>query len=104
MCNENDHSICEKSLVNLNFILNGLDNDKKPYKIDYQLVMISYSLWKGNNLDEFCHRQALSYFLFNPQNDSAVAREALYIEIREFLLKFVSYRTQIFLPFLDKFF
>ena len=77
LCEENGHSICEKSLISLNLILNGLDNEKKPYKIDYQNVMMSYSLWKGTCLDEFCHKQALSYFLFNPQNDSAVAREAL---------------------------
>ena len=73
------------SLINLNLILNGLEFDKKPYQIDYQVLLMSYSSWKGNNLDEFCHKQTLSYFLFNPQNDSAVAREALFIEIREFL-------------------
>jgi hypothetical protein len=80
-----DNKLCKDSLINLNLILNGLANDKKPYQIDYNTLLMSYSLWKGTNLDEFCHKQALSYFLFNPKNDSAVAREALYIEIREFL-------------------
>ncbi|WP_350290911.1 hypothetical protein [uncultured Croceitalea sp.] len=80
-----DNKLCEDSLINLNLILNGLANDKKPYQIDYHTLLLSYSLWKGTDLDEFCHKQALSYFLFNPKNDSAVAREALYIEIREFL-------------------
>lgn len=81
---EEDDKLSQDSLINLNLILNGLANDKKPYQIDYNTLLMSYSLWKGKNLDEFCHKQALSYFLFNPQNDSAVAREALYIEIREF--------------------
>ncbi|GMN09322.1 hypothetical protein MTsPCn9_02220 [Croceitalea sp. MTPC9] len=84
LCKEDD-CLCENALITLNLILNGLNSDKKPYKIDYHMLMMSYSLWKGDNLDEFCHKQALSYFLFNPINDSAVAREALYIEIREFL-------------------
>lgn len=76
---------CKDSLINLNLILNGLNNDKKPYQIDYQMLLMSYSLWKGSNLDEFCYKEVLSYFLFNPKNDSEVAREALFIEIREFL-------------------
>ena len=79
-----DKPPCKDSLINLNLILNGLDNDKKPYQIDYQMLLMSYSLWKGTDLEEFCFKQALSYFLFNPQNDSAVAREALFIAIREF--------------------
>lgn len=82
---EEDSLLCENSLINLNLILNGLADDKKPYQIDYHTLLMSYSLWKGNNLDEFCHKQTLSYFLFNSKYDSAVAREAFYIEIREFL-------------------
>jgi len=83
---EEDEKLCKDSLINLNLILNGLANDQKPYQINYNTLLMSYSLWKGKDLDEFCHKQALSYFLFNPQNDSAVAREALFIEIREFLI------------------
>jgi len=76
---EEDEKLCKDSLINLNLILNGLANDQKPYQINYNTLLMSYSLWKGKDLDEFCHKQALSYFLFNPQNDSAVAREALFI-------------------------
>jgi len=80
-----DKAPSKDSLINLNLILNGLENDKKPYQINYQLLLMSYSSWKGTNLDDFCHKEASSYFLFNPENDSAVAREALFFEIREFL-------------------
>lgn len=74
------------SLINLNLVLSGLPSDKKPYHINYQMLLMSYAFWKGDDLDEFCYKQALSYFLFHPRNDSAVAREALFIEIREFFL------------------
>ncbi len=85
---EENTKVCKDSLITLNLILNGLASEKKPYQINYHTLLMSYSLWQGTDLDDFCHKQALSYFLFNPQNDSEVAREALFIEIREFLAGF----------------
>lgn len=74
------------SIFMLNLYLNGFDKEDKPYKIDYNTLLMSYHMWKGKDLDEFCQSQTLSYFLLNPNNDSAEAREAFCIEIREFLL------------------
>ena len=74
------------SLIKLNLYLNCSDNALKPYQIDYNVLLLSYQMWKGESLEEFCEKQTLSYFLFNPQNDSAEAREAMYMDIREFLM------------------
>ncbi|WP_435622841.1 hypothetical protein [Flagellimonas sp.] len=73
------------SIFRLNLYLNGLGDAYKPYKIDYHTVLTSYYLWGGKNLEEFCQDQTVSYFLMNPMNDSPEAREALSLEIREFL-------------------
>jgi len=75
----------EYSLFKVNLILNAYGENRKPYTIDYHTLMMSYYLWGGSNLEEFCHKQALSYFLLNPLYDSAEAREAFSLEIREFL-------------------
>ncbi|UJH67866.1 hypothetical protein [Allomuricauda sp. SCSIO 65647] len=75
----------EQSVFWLNMYLNGFQEAKKPYRIDYNTLLMSYHLWKGDDLDEFCFDQANSYFLFNPEYDSRAAREALFLEIREFL-------------------
>lgn len=74
------------SLIKLNLYLNSSDQSVKPYQIDYNVLLLSYSMWEGKSLEEFCEKQTLSYFLFNPQNDSAEAREAMYMDIREFLM------------------
>ncbi len=74
------------SLIKLNLYLNSSDQSFKPYQIDYNILLLSYGMWEGRNLEEFCKKQTLSYFLFNPQNDSAEAREAMYMDIREFLM------------------
>ncbi|MBS9461437.1 hypothetical protein LV716_13750 [Flagellimonas sp. HMM57] len=81
----NEYSELDSSVFLLNLYLNGYNASNKPYKIDYNTLLVSYHLWEGSDLDEFCHDQALGYFLFNPLNDSAEAREAFSIEIREFL-------------------
>lgn len=73
------------SILQLNLYLNAYSEGDKPYRIDYNTLLMSYHLWKGKNLDEFCQNQTLGYFLLNPANDSAEAREAFCIEIREFL-------------------
>ena len=73
------------SIFRLNLYLNGYGEMYKPYKIDYHTVLTSYYLWGGKNLEEFCQDQSLSHFLLNPMNDSPEAREALSLEIREFL-------------------
>ncbi|AKA33917.1 MAG: hypothetical protein CMH48_11970 [Muricauda sp.] len=75
----------DRSVFWLNMYLNGFQPAKKPYKIDYNTLLVSYHLWQGDDLDEFCFDQANSYFLFNPEYDSRAAREALFLEIREFL-------------------
>lgn len=69
------------SIFKLNLFLNG----DKPYKINYHVLLMSYHFCKGNSLEEFCHEQTVSYFLLNPTQDSVEAREAFYLEIREFL-------------------
>lgn len=74
------------ALVKLSLYLHATDEASKPYQIDYTILLMSYKLWGSKSLEEFCVNQTLSYFLFNPQNDSAVAREAMYMEIREFLM------------------
>ena len=74
------------SLIRLNLYLNSSDQSIKPYQIDYNVLLLSYQMWEGKSLEEFCEKQTLSYFLFNPQNDSAEAREAMYMDIREFLM------------------
>ena len=74
------------SLFKLNLYLNDTNAQLKPYQIDYNILMLSYRMWKGKDLEEFCEKQTLSYFLFNPHHDSAEAREALFMEIREFLM------------------
>ncbi|WP_350285285.1 hypothetical protein [uncultured Croceitalea sp.] len=77
--------LSDLSIFKLNLYLNAIDADAKPYQIDYNTLLMSYHLWKGSDLEEFCEKQTISYFLFNPQNDSAEAREAFYMDIREFL-------------------
>ena len=74
------------SLIKLNLYLNTSDQSLKPYQIDYNVLLLSYQFWGGRSLEAFCEKQTLSYFLFNPQNDSAEAREAMYMDIREFLI------------------
>jgi len=74
------------SLIKLNLYLSASDLSSKPYQIDYNVLLLSYQMWGGKSLEEFCKKQTLSYFLFNPQNDSAEAREAMYMDIREFLM------------------
>ena len=74
------------SIFQLNLYLNGYGNAFKPYKIDYHLLLMSYHLWEGKDLEEFCQKQTIGYFLMNPNNDSAEAREAFYLDVREFLL------------------
>jgi len=81
-----DEVLCPFSLLKLNVILNGMPDTAKPYKIDYTILLLSYQKWQGKDLEEFCHKQTISYFMFNPENDSAEAREALFFDIREFLL------------------
>ena len=78
----------ETSIFYLNFYLNGfIDAEQKPYKIDYHTLLMSYQMWGGKDLDEFCHKQTISHFLFNPNDASEAAREAFFLEIREFLSK-----------------
>lgn len=74
------------SLIKLNLYLNTSDQKRKPYNLDYNILLLSYQMWQGHDLEEFCEKQTLSYFLFNPQHDSAEAREAMYMDIREFLI------------------
>jgi len=74
------------SLIKLNLYLNATDAREKPYHIDYNILLLSYQKWQGKDLEEFCEKQTLSYFLFNPHHDSAEAREAMYMDIREFLI------------------
>ncbi len=74
------------SLIKFNLYLNTTDRRLKPYQIDYNILLLSYQMWKGKDLEEFCEKQTLSYFLFNPLHDSAEAREAMYMDIREFLI------------------
>lgn len=73
------------SIFQLNLYLNAYDGVHKPYRIDYNTLLMSYHMCKGSNLDEFCQDQTIGYFLLNPLKDSAEAREAFYIEIQEFL-------------------
>lgn len=80
----NEDNIDKHSIYMLNLYLNAFD--KKPYSIDYNTILMSYHLWKGSDIEDFCESQTVSYFLFNPQNDSAEAREAFYMDIREFLI------------------
>ncbi len=75
----------EYSIFQLNLYLNGYDEVHKPYRIDYNILLMSYHLCKGIDLDEFCQDQTIGYFLLNPTQDSAEAKEAFYMEIREFL-------------------
>ncbi|MEM8999773.1 MAG: hypothetical protein AAGB24_05875 [Bacteroidota bacterium] len=75
----------KSSIFKLNLYLNAYEQENKPYKIDYNTLLLSYHMWKGKDLDEFCQKHTISHFLFNPNNDSAEAREAFYMEIREFL-------------------
>ncbi len=75
----------EYSLFLLNLYLNGYGEKHKPYTIDYHTLLLSYHFWGKKSLEEFCQNQTLSYFLLHPNDDSAEAREAFYIEIREFL-------------------
>lgn len=82
-----EHENLDYSIFQLNLILNAYSERQKPYKIDYNVLLLSYSLWKGGDIDEFCQDQTIGYFLLNPSNDSAEAREAFCMEIREFLLE-----------------
>ncbi|MEN1783616.1 MAG: hypothetical protein AAGF77_00620 [Bacteroidota bacterium] len=84
LCNEIEE-LNAASLIKLNLYLNSTDSNFKPYQIDYNVLLLSYRMWQGTDLEEFCEKQTLSYFLFNPQNDSAEAREAMFMDIREFL-------------------
>lgn len=83
LTNESDN--LDYSIFQLNLYLHGYGEVHKPYKIDYNTLLMSYHLWKGKDIDEFCQDQTLGYFLLNPAYDSAEAREAFCIEIREFL-------------------
>ncbi|MEX0313671.1 MAG: hypothetical protein AB3N18_05805 [Allomuricauda sp.] len=82
----NEPADLDYSIFQLNLYLNGYSDASKPYKIDYHLLLMSYHLWEGKDLEEFCQKQTISYFLMNPSNDSAEAREAFCLEIREFFL------------------
>ncbi|MDT0607031.1 hypothetical protein [Croceitalea rosinachiae] len=77
-------AIDEQSIFMLNLYLSAIA--EKPYTIDYNTLLMSFHLWKGSNIEEFCEKHTISYFLFNPQNDSAEAREAFFMDIREFLI------------------
>lgn len=79
-----EFDINKESIFMMNLYLNAVD--EKPYSIDYNTLLMSYHLWKGDDIEDFCENQTISYFLFNPQNDSAGAREAFYMDIREFLI------------------
>lgn len=81
----NDPNELDYSIFRLNLYLSGYGEAYKPYKIDYQILMISYHLWNGKDLDEFCQEQTISYFLMHPTHASPEAREAFCLEIREFL-------------------
>ena len=59
-----ESALDETSLLKLSLILSGLSTENKPYKIDYTTLLMSYGAWKGQNLDEFCHEQTISYFMF----------------------------------------
>ena len=83
---DKDNHLDFNSLIKLNIYLNMENQDLKPYQIDYNVLLLSYQMWGGKSFEEFCRKQTLSYFLFNPQNDSAEAREAMYMDIREFLI------------------
>ena len=85
LCNDNNE-LDASSLIRLNLYLNCTDHSVKPYQIDYNVLLLSYHLWEGKSFEEFCKKQTLSYFLFNPHHDSAEAREAMYMDIREFLM------------------
>ncbi len=82
----NESENLDYSIFQLNLYLNGYSELEKPYKIDYNTLLMSYHLCRGTDIEEFCLDQTLGYFLLNPANDSAEAREAFCIEIREFLL------------------
>ena len=73
------------SVFQLNLYLNAYADSLKPYKIDYHTILMSYHLWGKRDVEEFCQKQTVSYFLMNPMYDSPEAREALSLEIREFL-------------------
>ncbi len=85
LCNDNKE-LDASSLIKLTLYLNAADTSLKPYQLDYNVLLLSYQMWGGTSLEEFCEKQTLSYFLFNPQQDSAEAREAMYMDIREFLM------------------
>ncbi|KPM31650.1 Hypothetical protein I595_2145 [Croceitalea dokdonensis DOKDO 023] len=76
----------EQAMVSLSILLNTSDATSKPYAIDYNTLLVSYHLWNGNTIEEFCQKQTISYFLFHPEQDSPVARESFYLDIREFLV------------------
>ncbi len=75
----------QRSIFRLNLYLGGAYNKQPPHRIDYNILLVSYHLWNGKDLDEFCRKQTLSHFLFNPEEDSIEAREAYYLEIWKFL-------------------
>lgn len=81
---DSEYNIDYKSLFMLNLYLNG--TDEKPYTLDYNTLLMSYNMWEGDDVEHFCEIHTISYFLFNPEKASAEAREALYMDIREFLL------------------
>lgn len=82
---EEENKSLAASIFRLNLYLGGFQESQKPYQIHYNILLMSFHLWKGKDLDEFCHKQTISHFLFNPEQDSVEAREAYYLEIREFL-------------------
>ena len=75
------HSI----LIYLNFIRSRPQGLLLPFRVQYQLVLLSWKKWGENNLDEFCQRETQSHFLFNPKSDSPEAREAYCAEIKAFI-------------------
>lgn len=73
------------TLFYLNFYPDGFRKNPKPYQVRYQLLLLSWKKWAGKDLEEFCKRETISYFLFNTENDSPANREAYYREIKEFI-------------------
>jgi len=81
-----ENELEQSSFLKLSLYLNTPNYASKPYAIDFNTLLMSYHSWKGSDIEEFCEKHTISYFLLNPQNDSAEAREALYLDIREFLM------------------
>lgn len=73
------------TLFYLNFYPGGFRKNPEPFRVHYQLLLISWNKWAGKDLEEFCNRETLSYFLFNAKHDSPANREAYFNEIKEFI-------------------